>query len=165
MEDIGHEFNGTMMLEDCWSVPGGRCWVKVDTLKSEKGSRYDVQHISRGCTVETAEEEEATDYCAISTNAANVITQKNCLSHCDKWASLVEFVKNFTFQQLLQEWRFKWACFRSAADHEHVTPVADYVKVSDKLQIGLVPKVNFACGWWTSLFANTKKKTGHKVNV
>merc|ERR1712147_542213 len=72
VEDIGHEFNGTMMLDDCWSVPGGRCWVKVDTVKSDQGSRYDIQHISRGCTVEANKE---ADYCSINIDSTtNAIT-------------------------------------------------------------------------------------------
>ena len=47
-----------------------------------------------------------------------------------------QFIKT-TFQQLLQEWRIKWARFRFTADHDNVTPVTDYVKVSDKLATGM----------------------------
>ena len=35
VEDIGHEYNGTKMLDDCSTNAFGHCWVSINTTKGE----------------------------------------------------------------------------------------------------------------------------------
>ena len=79
-----HETLVFSVLSDCSTLAGGRCYIKVDTIKDEKGSRYDLQTIERGCTNEVVESE----YCTININKLEdnreTINRKQCLSHCDR---------------------------------------------------------------------------------